>query len=60
MDGCTMAAESYFASTLIGKILRKIAKEIAYKSGFEEIPNFYKYFKRQTQLTPEQFRNNSN
>lgn len=32
MDGCTMATESYFASTLIGKLLRKIAKEIAYKS----------------------------
>jgi AraC-like DNA-binding protein len=31
-------------------------KEIAYSSGFEETTNFYKYFKRQTQLTPEQFR----
>lgn len=31
-------------------------KEIAYKSGFEETTNFYKYFKRQTQVTPEQFR----
>lgn len=31
-------------------------KEIAYLTGFEEIPNFYKYFKRQTKLTPEQFR----
>ncbi len=31
-------------------------KEIAYKSGFEETTNFYKYFKRQTQNTPEQFR----
>lgn len=31
-------------------------KEIAYASGFEESTNFYKYFKRQTQLTPEQFR----
>lgn len=33
-------------------------KEIAYTSGFEEVPNFYKYFKRQTNLTPEQFRHN--
>jgi len=33
-------------------------KEIAYSSGFEETTNFYKYFKRQTTLTPEQFRNN--
>lgn len=32
-------------------------KEIAYASGFEETTNFYKYFKRQTKLTPEQFRN---
>ena len=32
-------------------------KEIAYTSGFEESTNFYKYFKRQTSLTPEQFRN---
>lgn len=31
-------------------------KEIAHESGFEESTNFYKYFKRQTQLTPEQFR----
>lgn len=31
-------------------------KEIAYESGFEETTNFYKYFKRQTQTTPEKFR----
>lgn len=31
-------------------------KEIAYKSGFEETTNFYKYFKKHTQSTPEQFR----
>ncbi|MEL6989424.1 MAG: helix-turn-helix domain-containing protein, partial [Bacteroidota bacterium] len=31
-------------------------KEIAYLSGFEETTNFYEYFKRQTQNTPEQFR----
>lgn len=33
-------------------------KEIAYISGFEETTNFYKYFKRQTKLTPEKFRSN--
>jgi AraC-like DNA-binding protein len=33
-------------------------KEVAYQSGFEETTNFYKYFKRQTQTTPEQFRVN--
>ena len=31
-------------------------KEIAYQSGFQETTNFYKYFRRQTQSTPEQFR----
>ncbi len=31
-------------------------KEIAYQSGFEETTNLYKYFKRKTKLTPEQFR----
>lgn len=31
-------------------------KEIAYISGFTEIPNFHKYFKRHTSYTPEQFR----
>lgn len=33
-------------------------KEIAYQSGFAESTNFYKYFKRQTNTTPEKFRNN--
>lgn len=32
MDGCSMGTESHFASTLIGKILRKIAKEMYYLS----------------------------
>ena len=31
-------------------------KEIAYQTGFNETTNFYKYFRRQTQSTPEQFR----
>jgi Protein phosphatase 2C len=31
MDGCTMAIDSYFASTLVGKLLRKITKEKSYK-----------------------------
>lgn len=33
-------------------------KEIAHRSGFNETTNFYKYFKRQLSLTPEQFRAN--
>lgn len=32
-------------------------KEVAYTSGFEETTNFFKYFKRHTHKTPEQFRN---
>lgn len=35
MDGCTMATDSYFASTLIGKLLRKISKEMSYKAFYE-------------------------
>ena len=31
MDGCTMAIDSYFASTVVGKILRKISKTKGYK-----------------------------
>jgi len=30
MDGCTMAIDSYFISTMVGKLLRKIAKEKGY------------------------------
>jgi len=31
MDGCSMGSDSYFASTLTGKILRKISKEHCYR-----------------------------
>ncbi|GAB5555066.1 MAG: protein phosphatase 2C domain-containing protein [Saprospiraceae bacterium] len=36
MDGCSMGVESHFASTLITKILRKIGKELSYKSFIEK------------------------
>jgi len=36
MDGCTMGTESHFASTLIGKLLRQISKEIHYKTFIEK------------------------
>lgn len=36
MDGCSAGRESYFASTLIGKILRKAINEIAYKAFAEK------------------------
>ncbi|UOQ71050.1 protein phosphatase 2C domain-containing protein [Hymenobacter cellulosilyticus] len=35
MDGCTMATDSYFVSTLVGKILRKIAKEKGYQELYQ-------------------------
>jgi len=34
MDGCTMGTDSYFAATLIGRLLRKIAKEKSYKAFY--------------------------
>jgi hypothetical protein len=48
MDGCTMGTDSYFASTLVGKLLRKIAKAKGYKElyGVEpEQPNLEEYLK---------------
>jgi hypothetical protein len=35
MDGCTMGTDSYFAATLVGKVLRKIATEKNYQSFYE-------------------------
>lgn len=47
MDGCTMATDSYFISTLVGKILRKIVKEKSYKESYNlethsDIDNYLK------------------
>lgn len=36
MDGCSTAMESHFASTLMGKILRKIIIETGYKELYEK------------------------
>ncbi len=36
MDGCSTAMESHFASTLVGKILRKIIIETGYKELYEK------------------------
>lgn len=36
MDGCTTAMESHFVSTLVCKILRKIATEISYRELYEK------------------------
>lgn len=35
MDGCSTAMDSHFASTLVGKVLRKIAIETGYKELYE-------------------------
>lgn len=45
MDGCSMATDSYFASTLVGKLLRKIVKEKSYKA----------FYGVETSATPEHY-----
>lgn len=56
------SAKEFIDEICIKKIKRIILhtnlsiKEIAFKTGFEESTNFYKYFKRHTQTTPENFR----
>jgi len=40
MDGCTMGTDSYFASTLTGKLLRKIIKSMGYKELYNKQPLF--------------------
>lgn len=39
MDGCSTAMESHFASTLFGKVLRKICIEKSYKELYEKSNN---------------------
>ncbi|MCC7454370.1 MAG: protein phosphatase 2C domain-containing protein, partial [Crocinitomix sp.] len=41
MDGCTMGIDSYFVSTLVGKLLRKISIEKGYEELYQAdvIPN---------------------
>jgi len=36
MDGCSTAMDSHFASTLIGKLLRKVSIEFGYKELYEK------------------------
>jgi hypothetical protein len=38
MDGCTMGIDSYFAATLVGKVLRKIAKTKGYMELYGAVP----------------------
>lgn len=38
LDGCTMGVDSYFISTLAGKLLRKIAKEKEYEAFYTAAP----------------------
>lgn len=37
MDGCTMGTDSYFVSTLVGKLLRKITKSLGYKEFYSGV-----------------------
>ena len=37
---------------------KKSIKECAYESGFDDIPNFYKFIRKHLNQTPEQFREN--
>lgn len=58
-----MPAKTFINDIYIKQIKRLLLntnlpiKQIAYKAGFEEVSNFYKYFKKQVNSTPEQFRN---
>jgi len=51
-DICTKQIKRLLINT------EETVKEIAFATGFEETTNFYKYFRRQTGMTPEQFRAN--
>lgn len=42
MDGCSMGTDSYFAATLTGKLLRKIANEYSYKEFISKQHNHLK------------------
>lgn len=39
MDGCTMGTDSYFVSTLVGKLLRKITIERDYQAFYNTTPD---------------------
>ncbi len=50
-DVCTKQIKRLLINTTLS------ITEIAYESGFEEPTNFYKYFKRQAAMSPDQYRN---
>lgn len=56
------SAKDFIDDIIITQIKRQLInssssiKQIAYTSGFEETTNFFKYFKRKTNTSPEQFR----
>lgn len=52
-DICTIQIKRLLINTELS------VKEVAYATGFEETTNFYKYFKRQTGLTPLEFKSAS-
>lgn len=61
-DVLNLAAKEYINDVLIIEIKRYLmntnlsAKEISYKTGFEESTNFVKYFKKNVGMTPSKFK----
>ena len=61
-DILNLPAKEYIHDVLIIEIKRFLmnttlsAKEISYKTGFEEVTNFVKYFKKYSGMTPSQFK----
>ncbi|WP_350288576.1 helix-turn-helix transcriptional regulator [uncultured Croceitalea sp.] len=60
------SVKSFIDEIVILQIKRLLANsqlsftEIAYKSGFDDPTNFFKYFKKNTRLSPKQFREDYN
>ena len=61
LDGCSMGKESYFAATLMGKLLRKIAKEMYYQAFIAKkensLPEILKEVMRQLCLQLKRLKN---
>lgn len=52
LDGCTMGTESHFASSLVGKILRKTARDFYYQDFFHQSPiSLHQQLKRVVKAT---------
>ena len=64
MDGCTMGTESHFASLLIGKLLRKLSRDIHYKEFIDKedksLKNILKELMRDLFVQLKQIKNQLN